>query len=127
MNKNGFSLILVVFIVGILFLLGTTALRIVFNSNSTVHSQYDNLSALYSAEAAIEYGKAEQIKNAAWYTDNTHHGDIIEWLRHQAVGKNINTFSKVVKENKSNILYGVGVSNKACVIIKLENGYFEEL
>ena len=127
MNNKGFSLIFMIFLIGILFIMGSIITRVMLNVNSSIYFQKDKLAAFYLAEAAIEFGKSEIHKNPSWYTDSTCSGNLVEWLRNTARGDSIINNSKTVKEFNKDALYGIGFSGKSCVIIKFENGVLEEI
>ena len=127
MGNKGFSLIFVIFLIVIITIMGSIIVQTVLNTYKSAGLKADTIKAFYLAEAAIEYGKAKINSNPAWYTDTPLSGEIIKWLRSSAKGESIIAGAKSVKAINSLALYGVGHYNKAYVIIKFEDGIFEEL
>lgn len=127
MGNKGFSLVFVILLVSLLLILGNITVQTVQNINGSAISQKDGLSAFYLAEAAVEYGKSQTMKNPEWYTDLAFKNDPTTWLKSGAKGIMVKGLSKAVKIYKKDTIYGVGFSGKACVIIKFENGKFQEI
>lgn len=131
MGNKGFGFIFIIILVGILLLVGSIFLHIIFSTNSLAYSRRDNMCAFYLAESAVELGKSRANSNSSWYTDMPHSGNIIKWLKETARGEEIALAPlaryKVVKEYKKTAFYGVGIYHGSYAIIKLDNGIWEEL
>lgn len=127
MDNKGFSLIFIIFLVGSLVILGNITVKTILNIKGSTLSQKDSIIAFYLAEAAIEYGKSRAMENPSWYTDLAFKGDRIKWLKSASKGIFVKENAKVIKEYKKDAIFGVGFSGRSCVIIKFENGKFQEI
>lgn len=116
LKPKGIALILVIFIIAVLLLTGTTLVKLVYSSYTHTAYRLAKLKAFYLAEAAIEYGKIEIVNNPVWYTDT------IVTDPEKGIGRGIGLgvgTSKCVRERGKNILYGIGSKGKAKAIIKI--------
>lgn len=114
LKHKGIALILVIFIIAILLLIGTTLVKIVFSSYTHTAYRLAKLKAFYLAEAALEYGKTEIVNNPDWYTD------IKVTDPEKGIGKGLGVGKgKVVRARDENILYGIGYKGKTKAMIKI--------
>lgn len=124
MKRNGFALIVVVFLVMLVLILGTALTRQIFSGYFTAKSAENSLKAIYLAEAGAEIGKSKISNQPNFYTDLPHPAkDDLEWLFNDAVGYRMDTEVgqiKLVREKDKNYLYGIGLSAQSRAIVKIE-------
>lgn len=107
MSNRGIAMVFVILMMSVLLILGLTLTRIVFSSSSGIYAHYDQVSAYYLAEAAIEYGKDKIKALPGWCTP----------------GIKVTTPSgefEVKREPGSHRLTGYGTSRRARAIINYD-------
>ena len=105
-GRQGFTLILSIFLITAILVILTSMGYIIYNSNLSLKYQRDALRAYYLAEAAVEYGKAQLGSNPDWCTP----GYVFK----------VKNDSFEVKKEPGQFLYGIGCANRARAIIRLD-------
>jgi hypothetical protein len=122
--RAGTALLVATLVAGALLLLAVFLGKMVYNNHVAAVLFYRREQAEWLAEAGLASAQVELAKSPAWYTDQPHWpADDHDWLREGAVGftqvLGEGSF-KVVREKEAKVLYAVGRSGRAVVVIKKE-------
>ena len=123
-RRPGAALLVAILVAGALLLLAVFLGKMVYNNHVAALLFYRREQASFLAEAGLASAGAELAKNPAWSTDLPHFpADDHKWLKDLAVGysQTLGDGSfKVVREKDVKVVYAVGRSSRAVVILKKE-------
>ncbi|MFA4844558.1 MAG: hypothetical protein WC632_06395 [Candidatus Margulisiibacteriota bacterium] len=123
-RRSGAALLVAILVAGALLLLAVFLGKMVYNNHVAAVLFYRREQAEWLAEAGLASAGVELVKNPAWYTDQPHWpAGEHNWLKNSAVGygQSLGEGSfKVVREKDLKVVYAVGRSARAVVILKKE-------
>lgn len=122
--KKGLALIVVMLMAANVLLLMSFLTTIVYSYAKTSSLLWQKTQAFYLAEAGLESGKVNLVKNSSWYTDLAYFKvDDANWLINQAVGQetsfDLGKF-KLIREKNKDRLYSIGYVGSGVVILRLK-------
>lgn len=123
-SRAGVALLVAILVAGAILLLAVFLGKIVYNNHVAAVLFYRREQAQWLAEAGLATAGVELAKNPDWYTDLPHFPDDDHpWLKNMALGycQSLGEgMFKIVRGKDSAVVYAVGRSGRAVVILKKE-------
>lgn len=121
--RKGSALIMTALFVALFGLLASLLVKLAYNNLATAQNNYRQAQAFYLAEAGLAKGS---LYPPNWFTDLPHSPSAdANWLINSAVGESLSLGGgrfKLVRIQGEQIIYAVGFSGRAVVVLKVDFG-----